>query len=188
MKGVKAIGIVALVFLLGFGGAMAWNVADGRDTTTQEAKQAKSSSKVVKSSSRSKSSSSSSVSSSSSSVTGSSVVSSAPVVSEATSQTEVASVAVEPAATSVTAESVAPAPVSDSERAVNAVVAYARDHGSLRQGVTFYITSNTGSVYQIESREDNPVDPQVTSTAGMYHYDATTNQVTQLDDVTGEFK
>ena len=187
MKGVKAIGIVALVFLLGFGGAMAWNVADGRDTITQEAKQAKSSSKVVKSSSSRESSSSSSVSSSSSSSVSSSVASSAPVVSEATSQTEVAPVA-QPAATSVTAESVTPAPVSDSERAVDAVIAYARDHGSLRHGVTFYITSNTGSVYQIESREDNPADPQVTSTAGMYHYDATTNQVTQLDDVTGEFK
>lgn len=187
MKGVKAIGIVALVFLLGFGGAMAWNVADGRDTTTQEAKQAKSSSKVVKSSSSRESSSSSSVSSSSSSSVSSSVVSSAPVSSDVTPQSEVAPVA-QPAAASVTAESATVAPVSDSERAVDAVVAYARDHGSLRQGVTFYITSNTGSVYQIESREDNPVDPQVTSVAGMYHYDATTGQVTQLDDVTGEFK
>lgn len=187
MKGVKEIGIVALAFLLGFGGAMAWNVADGRDTTTQEAKQAKSSSKVVKSSLSRESSSSSSVSSSSSSSVSSSVASSIPVVSEVTSQTEVATVA-QPAATSVRAEFVTPAPVSDSERAVDAVVAYARDHGSLRHGVTFYITSNTGLVYQIESREDNPADPQVTSTAGMYHYDATTNQVTQLDDVTGEFK
>lgn len=186
MKGVKVIGVVALVFLLGFGGAMAWStVADGRHATQEEMSQSKSS-KSSSSASSKKSSISTSAVSSQSSVSSSVSTESAttPSVKNETSETVAAeSSSSQPAVAAQTAPSTANA----SQDAINAVIAYERANGGLSSDVTYFITANTGSVYQVEARVDNPNDPSVTNMAGLFRYDATTGQVTHMDQMTGSF-
>ncbi|MCS9990632.1 hypothetical protein [Weissella confusa] len=188
MKGVKVIGAVALVFLLGFGGAMAWStVADGRHATQEEMTQSKSS-KSSSSVSSNKSSAAKSTVDSQSSASSSSdtAVSVTPTVKSETSEvaaSQSSSSEAQPAASIQTA----PATANTSQDAINAVIAYERANGGLSSDVTYFITANTGSVYQIEARVDNPSDPSVTNMAGLFRYDATTGQVTHMDQMTGSF-
>lgn len=190
MKGVKVIGAVALVFLLGFGGAMAWStVADGRHATQEEMTQSKSSKSSSSVSSKKSSAAKSTVDSQSQSSASSSsdtAVSVTPTVKSETSEVA-ASQSSSSQAQSAASIQTAPSTANTSRDAINAVIAYERANGGLSSDVTYFITANTGSVYQIEARVDNPSDSSVTNMAGLFRYDATTGQVTHMDQMTGSF-
>ncbi|MFR6558624.1 MAG: hypothetical protein ACLUQY_00715 [Weissella confusa] len=183
MKGVKVIGAVALVFLLGFGGAMAWNtVADGRHATQEEMTQSKSSKSTSSVSSKKSSASKSTVDSQSQSSASSSsdtAASATPAVKSETSEvtaSQSSSSQAQPAASVQTAPSTA----NTSQDAINAVIAYERANGGLSSDVTTSLRLTR--VRSIKSKRVLITQVILGNEYGwVVRYDATTGQVTHMD-------